>query len=339
MVRRNPYSTVPDGRRTLEASGALPKISIIIPSYNTASLIANCLDSVFAQTFQDFEAIVVNDGSPDTPQLESALKSYRDRIVYIVQPNKRAAGARNTGIGAARGEFLAFLDSDDSWLPDHLAFQMEQFHNDPALDLVYSDALLVSDSKEHKTFMQKCTSEGTATFEAIVVERCQIPISTVVVRKSAILKAGGFDETLPRCDDYDMWLRTAFFGAKLGYRRDVQARLFLGRPDSLGSSRSKMAEAYWRILEKNAHALPLSEAQLQLIRQRGMQAKAMYLLEEGKVQLRESHPEKALELLAEANQHFRTFKLGIAVRTLKLAPQSACKLLLAVSRLRSGHAV
>src|ERR1700682_3677216 len=97
-----------------------PRVSIIIPSYKTADLIAACLDSVFAQTFQDFEAIVVNDGSPDTPELEKVLAPYLDRVVYIKQPNKRAAGARNTAIAQARGEFLAFLDSDDSWYPDHL---------------------------------------------------------------------------------------------------------------------------------------------------------------------------------------------------------------------------
>jgi glycosyltransferase involved in cell wall biosynthesis len=95
------------------AAGAGPTISVIIPSYNTAPLIANCLDSVFAQSFSDFEVVVVNDGSPDTAKLEEALRPYLEKIVYIVQENKRAAGARNTAIGKARGEFLAFLDSDD----------------------------------------------------------------------------------------------------------------------------------------------------------------------------------------------------------------------------------
>src|SRR5579884_2460648 len=176
-----------------------PRVSIIIPSYNTASLIPGCLDSVFQQSYGDFEAIVVNDGSPDTTQLEQALQPYMDRIVYIRQPNKRAAGARNTAIQKARGEFLAFLDSDDSWLPEHLALQMGMLDKDPKLDFVYSDAILVGEGSQQKTFMQGCPSEGVANFEALVIERCQIPVSTVVVRKSAIIQAGLFDETLVRC--------------------------------------------------------------------------------------------------------------------------------------------
>ena len=314
---------------------------MIIPSYNTAPLIAKCLDSVFAQTFSNFEieVVVVNDGSPDTPQLEQALQPYRARITYLHQENKGAAGARNTAIANARGEFLAFLDSDDSWLPDHLASQMDLFKDEPALDLVYSDAHLIRDSGHPKTFMEKCPSEGSATFEALVVESCQIPISTVVVRKAAIVKTGGFDENLRRCDDYDMWLRTAFSGARIAYSRKVQARLFLGRVDSLGGSQSKMTEACWKILEKTAQTLPLNEAQKKTVLDRVAEYKARYQLEQGKVQLHERNPEKARELFAEANQHFRTLKLSMAIRSLELAPRSACKLLAAWQRFRSGLTV
>jgi glycosyltransferase involved in cell wall biosynthesis len=321
-------------------AGSPPRVSVIIPSYNTAGLIADCLDSVFTQTFSDFEVIVVNDGSPDTVSLEQALLPYREKIVYIQQQNKGAAGARNSAIARARGEFLAFLDSDDSWLPDHLARQIELFDHDPALGLVYSDALLIRDSghpnsRHANTFMEKCPSEGAATFEALAVESCQIPISTVVVRKQVIVKAGGFDETLRRCDDYDMWLRTAFSGAKIGYGRTQQARLFLGRPDSLGGSQSKMTEACWKILEKTVERLPLNDAQRKLVGDRAAEYKARCLLEQGKVQLHERHPERARELFAEANQHFRTLKLRLAIRSLELAPQSACMLLAAWHRFRN----
>ena len=122
-----------------------PVVSVIMPSYNTAPLIGACLDSVFQQTFRDFEIVLVNDGSPDTPQLEKVLAPYLERhagkIVYIKQPNKRCAGARNTAIRNSHGEFLAFLDSDDVWLPEHLAEQMKLFDQDPTLDLVYCNGL------------------------------------------------------------------------------------------------------------------------------------------------------------------------------------------------------
>lgn len=302
------------------ASERNPRVSIIIPAYNTAALIATCLDSVFNQTFRDLEAIVVNDGSPDTPQLEHALQPYRKQIIYIVQPNKRAAGARNTAIRAARGELLAFLDSDDSWLPDHLASQVTLFDQDPGVDLTYADAFLISELPKQQRFMERCPSEGEATFEALVTERCQIPISTVVARKSAIVKAGFFDESLLRCDDYDMWVRTAFIGGKFAYNRKPQARLYQGRPDSLGVSSAKMSEAYLRILEKLAHTLPLNEAQKITVHQRAAEAKTKYLLEEGKAQLQQGHLDRARELLAEANLDLRRFKLGLVVRGLGLAP-------------------
>jgi glycosyltransferase involved in cell wall biosynthesis len=322
-----------------------PRVSIIIPSYNTARLIAACLDSIFAQTFQDFEAIVVNDGSPDTAELEQVLQPYLDRnlndrnpdrIVYIKQVNKRAAGARNTAIARARGEFLAFLDSDDTWLPNHLESQMKQFEADPALGLAYANAVLVGDPTRQIEFMEKCPSAGEAGFEALVVERCQIAVSTVVVRKAAIVKAGGFDEGLARCDDYDMWLRTAFYGAKIGYSRQVQARLADGRPGSLGVSRARMAEAYWSILEKADKNLPLNPAQRKLVRERATEIRARYLVEEGKNDLSARDFSKARERFSEANRYFRQAKLSLVLFGLKVAPNATSRLFTFLTQRHNG---
>jgi glycosyltransferase involved in cell wall biosynthesis len=317
-----------------------PRVSIIIPSYNTARLIAACLDSIFAQTFQDFEAIVVNDGSPDTAELEQVLQPYLnrnpDRIVYIQQVNKRAAGARNTAIARARGEFLAFLDSDDTWLPNHLESQMKQFEADPALGLAYANAVLIGDPGRHVEFMEKCPSVGEAGFEALVVERCQLPISTVVARKAAIVKAGGFDEGLARCDDYDMWLRTAFYGAKIGYNRQVQARLADGRPGSLGVSPAKMAEAYWSILEKADKNLPLNPAQRKLVRDRAAEIRARYLVEEGKNDLSARDFPKARERFAEANYYCRQAKLSLVLFGLKVAPNATSRLFTFLTQRHNG---
>ncbi|MBZ5548202.1 MAG: glycosyltransferase family 2 protein [Acidobacteriia bacterium] len=307
-------------------SNQTPRVSVLIPAYNTASMIAGCLDSVFAQTFRDFEVIVVNDGSPDTPELEKVLQPYRDRIVYIKQSNKRAAGARNTAIDRARGEFLAFLDSDDTWLPQHLESQMKQFDAEPTLGLVYSNAALVGDPTQRIEFMTKCPSDGKASFEALVVERCQIPVSTVVARKAAIVNAGGFDESLARCDDYDMWLRTAFYSGKVGYSRQVQARLADGRPGSLGVSRVRMAEAYWLILQKAEQKLPLNEAQRKLVRDRAAEVRARYLLEEGKNDLAARNFAKAQERFAEANHYFRKANLSLMLLGLKVAPNATSRI-------------
>jgi glycosyltransferase involved in cell wall biosynthesis len=308
------------------AANAPPKVSVIIPSYKTAQLIARCLDTVMAQTFQDFEAIVVNDGSPDTPDLEKVLQPYMDRIVYIKQANKRCAGARNTAIGQARGEFLAFLDSDDTWYPEHLASQMQQFADDPSLDLVYCDSLLVGDPERESRFMERCPSHGPATFETLIVEKCQIPISTVVARKRAIVNAGGFDEKLPRCDDYDMWVRTAFQGAKIGYTRKLTVHMYIGRPGSMSQERAKMVEAYWSILERFKRILPLSGVQREIVEKRAEAIRGRYLVEEGKRQLGQREFGKARELFTEANQKLRAPGLSAVLFGLKIAPQVTGKL-------------
>jgi glycosyltransferase involved in cell wall biosynthesis len=310
-----------------------PHVSVVIPAYNTAHLIAGCLDSIFSQTYQDFEVIVVNDGSPDTVDLEKVLARYRERIVYLKQENKRAAGARNTAIRQARGEFLAFLDSDDSWLPDHLASQMQLFAQDPTLGMVYSNGRRIGD---HREFMDVCPSRGPATFTALIVERCQIPVSTVVARKSAIVKAGLFDESLLRCDDYDMWIRTAFHGAKIGYRQNVQALLNGGRPGSLSQASSKMTEAYWIILDKVSRTLPLSDPDRDLVEKRKQDIRALYLVEEGKFQLHQRQFDKARELFSEANQHLRKLKLKLVLLGLRIAPQATSRFVSYLTRIRNG---
>jgi len=290
----------------------------------------------YAQTFQDFEAIIVNDGSPDTPELEKVLQPYMDRIVYIKQQNKRCAGARNTANPACAGEFLAFLDSDDTWYPEHLASQVQQFVDDPSLDLVYCDSLLVGDPNASRDSWSAVRPTVLPRFETLVVEKCQIPISTVVVRKVAILKAGGFDETIPRCDDYDMWVRTAFHGAKIGYIRKLTVHMYIGRPGSMSQEKAKMVEAYWGILERFKRILPLSDAQRAVVDKRAETIRTRYLLEEGKRQLGQRQFAKARELFAEANQKLKAPRLTVVLFGLKIAPKVTGQMVSLWSRLASA---
>jgi glycosyltransferase involved in cell wall biosynthesis len=312
-----------------------PKVSVIMPAYNSAHLIEQALQSAFLQTFRDFEIVVVNDGSPDTPELERILAPYQEKIVYIKQENKRAAGARNTAIRQAKTEFVAFLDSDDTWTADHLDSQMKLFKEDPTLDMVYSNGVLETPVSA-RNFMEICPSSGPASFEALVVERCQIPVSTVVARKRALEKAGLFDETLARCDDYDMWLRTAFWGAKIGYSQKVQARFSGIRPGALGASSVKMIEAYWKIMEKMMQTLPLNDSQRILVSQRALEARAYYLLAEGKIHLQEGRLKEARELFSESNLQLQKPKLSLVLLGLKIAPGATRSLVALANRIRNG---
>src|SRR5215216_1582956 len=131
-----------------------PTVSVIIPAYNAAKYIGQALNSVFDQTFRSHESIVINDGSPDTVELERELQPYRANLRYIKQDNRGAAAARNAGLLCARGEYVAFLDADDRWLPNFLEEQIKflKTHN---ADFVFSDALLCGETRlAGRTFME-----------------------------------------------------------------------------------------------------------------------------------------------------------------------------------------
>ena len=153
-------------------------MSVVIPAYRAAQSIPATLDSVLAQTFSDYEIIVVNDGSPDTVQLERVLEPYRARIAYYRQENQGPAGARNTGIQLARGKYIAPLDCDDLWEPGHLAAQLAVLEGDPSIDMVYADARIFGDGQGRgRTVMELCPSEGEVTFESLVMRQCTVPFA------------------------------------------------------------------------------------------------------------------------------------------------------------------
>src|SRR5712691_11630296 len=132
----------------------MPTVSVIIPAYNVAPYIGETLDSVFAQTFADYEVIVINDGSPDTEELERELARFIDRIRYIKQENRGASAARDAGLRAARGELVAFLDADDLWLPNYLDEQIK-FMRERDCDLVCADAMMFGETPNAgQTYME-----------------------------------------------------------------------------------------------------------------------------------------------------------------------------------------
>lgn len=311
-----------------------PKVSIIMPAYNTAQFIVEALQSVLAQTYADFEAVVVNDGSPDTEELEKALAPYRDRIVYVVQKNKRAAGARNTGIRLARGEYLAFLDSDDSLTPDALAAQMRKFDEDPQLDMVYADSRLVGEAPgSGKTCMEQCPSYGPVTFASLVDERTQVCIVGAVARKAIVEKMGLFDESLRSWDDYDMWLRIAHAGGRISYHQTVIGNSRVGRPGSLGASELALGESVMKILSGLERKLALSDAEQALVRRRIAFHQAHYDRVMARMYLHQGDYGNAAASLAKANSFFKTPRMGLALLLMKASP----KLVRMISLARNPH--
>jgi glycosyltransferase involved in cell wall biosynthesis len=300
----------------------VPKVSVIIPSYNTATLIGDALDSVLAQTYRDFEIITVNDGSPDTPELERVLERYRERIVYLKQENRRACGARNNAIRHAGGEYLAFLDSDDSWMPTYLEEQIRRLDADSSLDMIYCDCLIEADGLQAgKTHMQMCPSQGPVTFESLLLEKCQPPISGTVVRRQALINAGLFDESLKMCDDFEMWLRLAYHGARISFHSGVLGRIRIGRADSLSASNERMLAALVTILSTVQANWKLTVEQQILLSGKLKQTQALLALERGKECLRQRDFEQARTLLEQANNQLHRRKISLAVLGLRILPK------------------
>lgn len=192
-------------------------VSVVIPTYNRASIVSMAIDSVLAQTYRDLEVIVVDDGSTDeTPAL---LAAYGDRIRVLRQENAGPAIARNRGIAAARGELVAFLDSDDTWLPRKLERQVALLDRvgDAVPCCLCNCQVQYQDGSTTSTFtiadtIPSCAEGVWLNPAAVLLTRFVLFNQAVLIRRSALEQAGAFDEKLRFAEDYDLPLRLALAG-------------------------------------------------------------------------------------------------------------------------------
>jgi glycosyltransferase involved in cell wall biosynthesis len=228
-------------------------VSIVMPAYNVAWCIGRAVDSVLAQDFRMRELIVINDGSTD--DTASVLAGYGDAIVVLHQQNRGMSAARNAGIRAARGEYIAFLDSDDWWLPTKLSRQVELMESRPEIGFC-STAARVEDPDGRLLNLWQCRHAGTAMLETLFSENAAIAggCSAVVVRKELLDRTGLFDESLRGFEDPDLWMRLA---AVSGYAciDDVLA-VILRRERSVSGNLDAMRDAARRSMRKNRTLLP-----------------------------------------------------------------------------------
>jgi len=191
----------------------MPKVSVIIATYNRSHFVCEAIESVLNQTFLDFEIIVIDDGSKDNTK--QVLEKYGSRIHYIFQENKGRAESRNTGIKNTKGEYIAFLDDDDIWLPNKLEKQVAFLDSHPEIGLVHTfvelideqGLLLQKETEKCFKFYRKAMKLGYA-YEGMS-QLCIMFLSTVVVRKDCFEKVGFFDLSIPAFEDWDFYLRFA----------------------------------------------------------------------------------------------------------------------------------
>jgi glycosyltransferase involved in cell wall biosynthesis len=180
-----------------------PLVSVIIPTYNRSSLLLEAVDSVFKQTFQDFELIVIDDGSRDGTA--KALAPYQDRFVSYIQNNRGVSAARNRGIRMARGQWIAFLDSDDLWLPEKLETQTRFFSQNSEALICQTEEIWIRNGR--RVNPRKKHQKYSGNIFAPSLRLCLVSPSAVMIKKGLFEQVGFFDETLPACEDYDLWLR------------------------------------------------------------------------------------------------------------------------------------
>jgi glycosyltransferase involved in cell wall biosynthesis len=287
---------------------------------------------VFAQTFTDFEAIVINDDSPDTPQFERVLENYRSSIVYLKQSNRGAGAARNAGLQVARGEFVAFLDGDDVWLPDFLREQLNLIKSDKGYDLAYADSINFGEGSYGGTSnMASNPSHGEVTFLKLLCGDCNIVTSTVLARREPIMRVGCFDERFVNSQDFDLWLRLAKDAkARITYQTKVLVRRRI-YPGSLASDPLRSFAGELAVLNSMRRRNDLTAAEKNALETMIRKRQATVEVLKGKQELSVGDFKKAAESFTEANKYWPSKKLDMVLICLRIAP----RVLQRVYRMRS----
>lgn len=182
------------------------KVSAIIPTYNSALYLASAVDSVLAQTLQEIEVVVIDDGSAD--ETESLMRGYGSRVRYFRQRNGGVAVARNRGIRESRGRYVAFLDADDVWVPHKLETQLAALGKNPDHRACYS-AFTIADSDLSPLGVNQSVRKASALEDLLLGGNLVGTPSSVLCERALFDEASGFDPTLSQCADWEMWIRLA----------------------------------------------------------------------------------------------------------------------------------
>jgi glycosyltransferase involved in cell wall biosynthesis len=233
-----------------------PVVSVVIPAFNAAWCVRKAIDSALAQDSQGIEVIVVDDGSTD--DTAAVLSAYGERIRVVRQRNGGLSNARNTGIREARGEFVAFLDADDWWLPGKLDRQLERMRARPELGFC-STAARVESPQGELLNVWGCARWQGAFLDHLFGSNADVAGSgsAVMARRALFSQTGGFDESLRSLEDIDMWMRLA---AVSDYACiDEPLAVILKRPDSMSRNLEVMRSAALRVMKKNRALLPAAQ--------------------------------------------------------------------------------
>lgn len=305
-----------------------PTVSVIIPAYNVAPYITETLDSLWAQTYADYEAIVVNDGSTDTTEQAIApyLERFGGKLIYIRQENRGLPGARNSGMRQAQGRYIALLDGDDVWLPDYLTTLVALIEADPAIDVLFPNAIFDgSPNFSGRLFQDVFPASEPVTFERVLKRECYV-FSQALFKRELLERVGEYDEALQAAEDFDLWLRMLHAGCRFAFTRQPLIK-YRWRSDSLSNTSEKLLTNLNTVYRKWLDNPVTTTEQRAFIEAQMCDADAMlnWSLYRGKLRTREF--DEAARHLALANAHYRKLKLSLVQLGLRVAPNLVARLL------------
>lgn len=298
---------------------AKTRIAVVIPVYGARYLHAS-LASVFNQTRPADEVIVVDDGSPERSVIDDAVALYGNRVVRLRQPNLGAGAARNHGVRSTDADLIALLDADDSWTPELLREQERRLMRTRGCTLVYANATLIGTGPlPGRYFIDRAPSRGEVTVEALISQRCTVLTSSVLVRRSALVECGLFDEELWRGQDFDMWVRLAHRGARFEY---TSAPLVVRRLHGANLSGDRMTELERAraVLVKLSVKLDLSPGEQDALRSRVGRLDSWAEAEQGKRSLKAGDVAAARARFARAANDQADWSTRAAAWAMRFAP-------------------
>lgn len=313
-----------------------PAISVLIPAYRVTAYIAEAVESALHQTREDHEVLVVNDGCPDTANLERALAPYLSRIRYIVQENGGPGAARNRGLAEARGRYVALLDGDDRWEPEYVRDQLRHVEADPSIELLYPNGMIFGGTPLDGTLGRTVSeAEGPVTFDALI-EGTKVVTNIAMIKREIVIRAGGWDPAVRHAEDFDLWMRIAALGARIVYNPSVLAGYRI-RPGSQTEDTVSMYAGQIYACEKALRTQSLTAYQLRLLRHRVAWATAHRHVVKGKAALAAGDAAGAREHFGLAFPLAGNRKLQLILAGLRLFPAATMAAIRMVEQSRKGN--
>jgi glycosyltransferase involved in cell wall biosynthesis len=299
----------------------MPIVSVIMPAYNVEPYIGDAIRSALAQTYTDFELIVVDDGSKDaTAEIVTDLARQDARITLVRQSNRGLAGARNSGLRASRGEFFALLDSDDLWEPEFLAQQVAILRARPDVDIVTGNGWYLGGLKHGQLARPYPDTRPDPVLSSIIGDEWSVFIMSVV-RRGVYTRIGPFDEAMRSNEDYDFWLRAALANCRF-VRNDRPLGHYRVRTDSLSASNVRMLRGILQVYTKLRPDIAKHPHEMDILQRQISRFEAELLAAEARLALEIADFEAARDYLGALHARRGGAALGVAHFLARWAPNT-----------------